>query len=160
MEIWKPVRRFRKSYIVSSNGQVKSLERTIKIRHPSGTVYSYYIREKILKPKKADAWREYLEVGMSIKGRSRNYYIHQLVLEAFVGPCPPGMECRHLDGDPSNNKLSNLAWGTPQENANDRISHGTTNKGKKKTYGRYQTLPISKDRHSQNPKVQRESIAC
>lgn len=29
--------------------------------------------------------------------------VHRLVMEAFVGPCPEGMEVRHLDGDASNN---------------------------------------------------------
>ena len=48
------------------------------------------------------------------------HYVHRLVLEAFVGPCPEGMECRHLEGDTANNALSNLAWGTPQENAADK----------------------------------------
>lgn len=52
-------------------------------------------------------------------------YIHKLVLETFVGPRPEGMECRHLDGNPANNQLDNLAWGTPVENAADRTRHGT-----------------------------------
>lgn len=39
------------------------------------------------------------------------------------------MECRHLDGDPSNNQLSNLCWGTSAENAADRIEHGTIGRG-------------------------------
>lgn len=52
-------------------------------------------------------------------------FVHRLVLEAFIGPCPSGMECRHLDGNPSNNRLENLLWGTPLENANDRRRHGT-----------------------------------
>lgn len=52
-------------------------------------------------------------------------YIHRLVLETFVGPCPPGMECRHLDGNPANNRLDNLAWGTHSENSQDSIQHGT-----------------------------------
>jgi HNH endonuclease/NUMOD4 motif len=30
--------------------------------------------------------------------------VHRLVLEAFVGPCPPGQECRHLNGNPSDNR--------------------------------------------------------
>lgn len=55
--------------------------------------------------------------------------IHRLLLWAFVGPCPPGMQCRHLDGNRSNNNLSNLAWGTSQENANDRIRHGHSGVG-------------------------------
>ncbi len=55
----------------------------------------------------------------------RTVQIHRLVLEAFVGPCPEGMECRHLDGDGTNNRLENLAWGTPKENSADRRRHGT-----------------------------------
>jgi hypothetical protein len=41
------------------------------------------------------------------------------------------MECRHLDGDPSNNRPSNLAWGTCKENGEDRIRHGTSGKGER-----------------------------
>lgn len=61
-------------------------------------------------------------------GNCMSHYrlIHRLVLEAFVGECPDGMECRHLDGDRSNNRLSNLCWGTRLENAADRDRHGTT----------------------------------
>ncbi len=55
--------------------------------------------------------------------------IHRLVLETYIGLCPSGMQCRHLDGNPANNKLENLCWGTPQENQQDRIQHGTSNRG-------------------------------
>lgn len=51
--------------------------------------------------------------------------IHRLVLEAFVGPCPLGMVSRHLDGNRLNNSISNLQWGTQQENSIDAINHGT-----------------------------------
>lgn len=57
--------------------------------------------------------------------------VHHLVLEAFIGPCPPGMECRHLDGNPMNNVLSNLCWGTRLENMVDRDLHGRTQRGDK-----------------------------
>lgn len=56
---------------------------------------------------------------------SSKKYVHRLVLEVFVGPCPPGMECRHLDGNPANNNLDNLKWGTHIENSQDSIRHGT-----------------------------------
>lgn len=58
-------------------------------------------------------------------GRKNASYVHRLVLEAFVGPCPEGMECRHLDGNPGNNRLDNLAWGTRKENYEDSVEHGT-----------------------------------
>jgi DNA invertase Pin-like site-specific DNA recombinase len=50
------------------------------------------------------------------------------VLEAFVGECPPGHECRHLNGNKTDNRVENLAWGTSAENARDRVRHGTTTK--------------------------------
>jgi hypothetical protein len=51
--------------------------------------------------------------------------VHCLVLETFVGPCPKGAECRHLNSDPSDNRLNNLKWGTRSENAQDAIRRGT-----------------------------------
>lgn len=62
-------------------------------------------------------------------GISRRMSVHTLVLLTFVGPCPDGMQCRHLDGNPANNNISNLAWGTIAENHRDKILHGTSGKG-------------------------------
>lgn len=59
--------------------------------------------------------------GRAVSGR----YIHQLVLEAFVGPRPEGMVTRHLNGDPADNRVENLAWGTQSENNYDAVRHGT-----------------------------------
>lgn len=61
--------------------------------------------------------------------RGANRFVHRLVLFAFVGPRPPGMLCRHLDGNPSNNRLENLCWGTGQENEADKERHGRTARG-------------------------------
>lgn len=59
-------------------------------------------------------------------------YVHRLVLEAFIGPCPPGMECCHdPDRNPSNNALSNLRWGTRKANRDDSRRHGTLARGEK-----------------------------
>lgn len=67
----------------------------------------------------------YLSVNLRWGGSKRNVAVHRLVLETFVGPCPPGMECRHVpDFDPANNRLDNLQWGTPKENQNDKRIHG------------------------------------
>lgn len=62
-------------------------------------------------------------------GKVTVLFVHRLVLEAFVGPCPEGMECRHLDGDRANNRRTNLAWGSPSENDEDRRQHGTMPRG-------------------------------
>lgn len=63
------------------------------------------------------------------RGRAhRQIGVHVLVLEAFVGPRPDGMEGCHNDGDPSNNRLSNLRWDTPLANWSDRRKHGRAGK--------------------------------
>jgi len=49
-------------------------------------------------------------------GKGHKRYIHRLVLETFMGACPKGMEAMHLDGNPSNNKVDNLQWGTRSQN--------------------------------------------
>jgi hypothetical protein len=44
-------------------------------------------------------------------------YVHRLVAEHFIGPCPePDMVVNHKDGDPFNNHVSNLEWATVSEN--------------------------------------------
>ena len=67
----------------------------------------------------------YLLVNLVARRKRRAYLVHRLVLEAFVGPCPDGMQCRHLNSNPSDNRLANLCWGTPSENAKDAIRNGT-----------------------------------
>lgn len=45
---------------------------------------------------------------------------HRAVMSAFVGPPAEGQtDVRHLDGDPTNNMLYNLAYGTRSENMKD-----------------------------------------
>lgn len=66
----------------------------------------------------------YWYVSLYRNGKSWRPLVHRLVLKTFVGPCPPGHECRHTDGDKSNNALSNLSWGTKLENAADTIQLG------------------------------------
>lgn len=55
--------------------------------------------------------------------------VHSLVMETFVGPRPVGQVIRHLDGDRANNTISNLAYGTDQDNHTDAVAHGTKGSG-------------------------------
>jgi len=59
----------------------------------------------------------YMKVGLWIDGVGTvSKSVHQLVMEAFVGPCPKGLEVDHIDGDKTNNHLSNLRYVTHQYN--------------------------------------------
>jgi hypothetical protein len=64
--------------------------------------------------------RGYLRVNLTpVGGSYKTFRVHRLVLAAFVGPCPEGMECRHLNGIKTDCRLDNLRWGTQGENVAD-----------------------------------------
>jgi len=60
--------------------------------------------------------------------------VHRLVLNAFVGECPKGMEACHNNGIRSDNRLSNLRWDTRSGNHADKRQHGTSNNGEKHSF--------------------------
>lgn len=67
----------------------------------------------------------YPRVSLRNGGATKYRNVHSLVMEAFVGPRPEGKEVRHLNGVSSDARLENLAYGTPVENMEDRVRHGT-----------------------------------
>lgn len=73
--------------------------------------------------------RGYLRIKVSVKNTQRDAYIHRLVCEAYHGPCPEGMQCRHLDGDRKNNRPCNLQWADKKTNEADKAGHGTLMRG-------------------------------
>ncbi len=64
---------------------------------------------------------------VDFQGKKR--FIHHLVLEAFVGARPAGHECCHGDDERSNNVVTNLRWGTRQDNVDDKERSGHTLRG-------------------------------
>ncbi len=79
--------------------------------------------------------RRYYAVLIRAEGerKAKNRMVHHLILEAFVGPRPPGLVSCHGDGDPANNRLSNLRWDTPGANHEDMRRHGVLRQGSAKT---------------------------
>lgn len=72
---------------------------------------------KMLKP--SPSKKGYTRVNLVRDGKSKTTFVHSIVLRAFVGPCPEGMEARHLNSKPADNRLSNLQWTTPEVNRDD-----------------------------------------
>lgn len=58
----------------------------------------------------------YHRVAPTIGGRNVPMYVHAIVAELFIGPCPVGLEVNHKDGDKTNNRVDNLEYVTHQEN--------------------------------------------
>lgn len=110
-----PVIGYEGRYEVSDMGNVRSLDR---IRS-----HGKRWRGRTLKP--IPMPRGYLLVNLWFDNKQRMFLIHRLVLTAFVGPAPEATEALHADGDPTNNSLSNLSWGTHSENMLDQVAHGT-----------------------------------
>ncbi len=93
-------------------------------------------RARLLKPsvqKNRNPGRRYLYLNLTdIKtGKVKTRLVHQVILETFVGPCPEGMECRHLDGNPANNNLTNICWGTPAQNREDNHKNNIYDRGER-----------------------------
>lgn len=79
----------------------------------------------------------YPSVRLTIDGRRKRLAVHRLVAQCFLPPKPsPVHQIRHLDGNKTNNAVSNLAWGTSAENAADRDRHGRTYKGERHHWSR------------------------
>jgi HNH endonuclease len=84
----------------------------------------------------------HLAVNLHRDGRKFRRSIHRLVLEAFVGPRPPGLVCCHWDGDPANNRLENLRWDTHQSNMDDMLRHGTRGRGETASKARLKEVEV------------------
>jgi hypothetical protein len=94
-----------------------------------GSVWSFKSGEWVemtQRPRK----KGYLAVTLRSGGKSHDRLVHALVLEAFIGPRPPGFVARHFpDRNPGNNRKENLSWCSHQQNQDDRNFHGTSNRG-------------------------------
>lgn len=108
-EQWLPVVGYEGYYEVSSEGRVRSLakgrnRRTGKILKPSSDADGYQV------------------LNLSRDGKQKQHKLHRLVATAFYGPSD--LFALHSDDNPANNRASNLRWGTPLDNIEDRRNHG------------------------------------
>ena len=112
-------------YEVSSYGRIRSLPRQRRGGRSGNGMRT--VRERILKPKPG----KYPAVSLRRCADPMTFNVHTLVLLAFVGPCPDGMEACHGDGNKWNCNLGNLRWDTPSSNHDDRVRHGVSNRGER-----------------------------
>ncbi len=116
-EYWRPVVRFEGCYEVSNFGRVKSL---LVFGMPRSTPIVLIHKRNT---------KDYPFVRLFKLKRSVNVFVHRIVLEAFVGPCPPHFQCAHLDGNRLNPRVENLRWTSAKENHSHKALHGTLRRG-------------------------------
>lgn len=86
-----------------------------------------------IRPRATARWGHLFVSMLDAARRPHSCFVHRLVLTAFVGPCPPGMEaCHDPDPNPADNRLVNLRWDTHRANVADQIRHGTRARGERR----------------------------
>lgn len=135
-EEWRSILGYEGLYEVSDLGRVRGVARTVC----DGRHY----KSKIRKPKATLAG--HLQLYLFRDRTKVCCQVHRLVLEAFVGPCPAGMQCAHNDGDPANNRRDNLRWDTPKGNNADKIRHGTHQGGERNAAAKLTASEVTKIR--------------
>jgi hypothetical protein len=118
-EVWKSIKDF-ENYEVSNKGNVRRIQ--CQIIYKNGVKCNYgikYLKQENLK-------RGYKRVTLSSNDLKLRFSVHRLVASAFI-PNNLNKPCvNHIDGNPSNNDLSNLEWCTYSEN--EKHSYGVLNK--------------------------------
>lgn len=123
-EIWKPVPEYEGLYEASTFGNIRSLDRIVYTKNGQAR----QLKGRLLKPQKAiDDPR--LQISLCKNYAVVVIRVHIVIAQTFLGDRPKGMHICHNDGDCTNNKLSNLRYGTPSENEKDKILHGKAQRG-------------------------------
>jgi hypothetical protein len=115
-EMWKDIPGYAGEYQASTLGQIKSLKRKVRGRSRFGTEFKRTVPERILRP---GAYCKTGHLSVVLRKGTNGKPVHQLVMKTFIGEPPPNQEVRHLNGNPKDNRLCNLEYGTRRENILD-----------------------------------------
>lgn len=148
-ERWHNVPGFGDHYMASSLGRIKSKARIVTKMHRSGSAMTQLYNEKILEA--SPLKHGHLQVHISINNKKKSVGVHTMVLLAFKGPKPPGMEACHWDGDSANNKPGNLRWDTHVSNNGDRKRHGRYANKEKHPMAKLTPKQVNKIKLSKEP---------
>lgn len=110
-ELWREIPGMGGDYWASSLGRIWSRPRTRTV----GGLMKFHLD--------ADGYN-HVALSRKRKSANRTTAVHVLVTVTFVGPRPPGLVSRHLDGNKTNCRSDNLTWGTISENCLDMVTHG------------------------------------
>lgn len=121
-ETWRPVVDYEGYYEVSSFGRMRSVTRTHTVMSRWG-----HTIQRTRVGRMMPTWEDplgYAQARVCKNGRSKTMRLSRVILAAFVRPPRLGEEAGHLDDNPRNNKVRNLAWLTRQENEDHKTQRG------------------------------------
>jgi len=118
-ELWVSVVGYEGLYEVSNRGRVRGVNRVISHQKTgSRTIKGQIIAQRIGRG-------GYFVVDLYSNQQQRRRKVHQLVLEAFVGPRPENFVACHANDVPTDNRLENLRWDSISANTCDSIANGS-----------------------------------
>lgn len=147
MEIWKNIPEWENLYQVSNFGRVRSFDK----KCPARAGKQMLRKGRVLKPTAKGG--RYLAVTLANGLNRKQFFVHDLVLLAFIGAKPTNMQVCHGDDNKLNNTLSNLRYGTAQENTLDAVKNGLKPRGERHGVSKLknnQILEIRKSNLSNN----------
>jgi hypothetical protein len=119
--VWKLIPDTEGRYEARTTGEIRSVPISVEVCK-NGSKDTLTVKGKVL-PKRRTCQNstslEYEFVSLKVGGRFKRLAVHTLILRTFVGPCPEGYRCVHLDGNSLNNHINNLAWKHPSEDMGD-----------------------------------------
>lgn len=123
MEEWKAIPGYEGFYSVSNLGRVRAEQRQVTGKMSSIRT----LPQKLMTPTNNDG---YLQIRLSRNKSSICRKVHVLVMMAFIGPRPDGMDVAHKNGIRNDNRLENLRYDTKTGNCADKKLHGTQQYGR------------------------------
>lgn len=122
MEIWKDIPGYEGKYQASTEGRIRSVDRLVRAKcHYTGKDFYRRMTGRVLKPGQyCGNGHVSVVLGHGTAGRP----VHQLIMITFAGLPPKGLEVLHINGNPKDNRLSNLRYGTRTENILDVYRQG------------------------------------
>lgn len=121
-EIWKTIEGY-PNYEISNLGRVKRLAHLASRKRvrPHGSDFPLFFGERILNTRKNIG---YYIVSLRDNGNRKTFKVHRLIALAFI-PNPENKPfINHINSIPSDNRIENLEWCTPAENANHMVKSG------------------------------------
>lgn len=118
-EEWRDIKGYEGLYQVSNCGRIKSLSRLI---YNVGHGYTKRSSERI--KKLGTHTKGYLQVQLCKNGANKTIKVHRLVAQAFIPNPNNFLQVDHIDGDKTNNHVTNLEWVTNTENHKRKMCMG------------------------------------
>lgn len=111
-EKWLPIKNYENYYEVSNLGRIRALD--IYVRN-DGNFAGGFIKDRKIRDQQTNRYG-YKTIKLCKHGKCQRYLVHRIVAKAFLPTQNINYQINHIDGDKTNNCVTNLEWVTPAEN--------------------------------------------